>query len=330
MKKILLIAGLSESYYFEPFVNACLEKQVKIYILDKTLFPKHATLSVSLDKKGSVQGFIDVLEQGVGVAKEVRLQVSEIDTAWHLRDGVLNSEQAGRTLEERFAENETSIAIRSFLSTLQCKWVNKKEVIDSLSSNKLYQQKLAAEVGLTTPDTLISNNPRDVIDFSEHRNGLLLKQLGYIRLDDKGEYFLYSNRFSHEEIRHSPEAIRSCPIFAQEYVEKRFEYRVMVIGDRVLACQIDSQASEATKVDWRHYDFENVAHTQINLPKGVQEKLLKFMERADLRYGAIDMIETPNGEFVFLEINPSGQWGWIADLAELPIPEAVAEMLEAY
>ena len=52
------------------------------------------------------------------------------------------------------------------------------------------------------------------------------------------------------------------------------------------------------------------------------------MEGVDLRYGAIDLIETPDGEFVFLEVNPSGQWGWIADLGGLPIPEAVADMLE--
>jgi len=49
----------------------------------------------------------------------------------------------------------------------------------------------------------------------------------------------------------------------------------------------------------------------------------------DERISAIDLIETPQGEFVFLEVNPSGQWGWIADLAGLPIPEAVADMLKA-
>ena len=53
------------------------------------------------------------------------------------------------------------------------------------------------------------------------------------------------------------------------------------------------------------------------------------MDAIGLKYGAIDLIETPNGDFVFLEVNPSGQWGWISDLAGLPIPEAVADMLEA-
>jgi glutathione synthase/RimK-type ligase-like ATP-grasp enzyme len=103
----------------------------------------------------------------------------------------------------------------------------------------------------------------------------------------------------------------------------------MVIGSRVLSCKIDSQASEATKIDWRHYDFVNVKHTAVNLPDDIQQKLLRFMQAVGLRYGAIDMVETPKGDFVFLEINPSGQWGWIADIAGLPISEAVAEMLDS-
>jgi glutathione synthase/RimK-type ligase-like ATP-grasp enzyme len=103
----------------------------------------------------------------------------------------------------------------------------------------------------------------------------------------------------------------------------------MVIGNRILSCRIDSQASEATKVDWRHYDFKNVEHLQIELPDEVRKKLHRFMNAIGLKYGAIDLIETPNGDFIFLEVNPSGQWGWIADFAGLPIPEAVAEMLEA-
>jgi glutathione synthase/RimK-type ligase-like ATP-grasp enzyme len=69
------------------------------------------------------------------------------------------------------------------------------------------------------------------------------------------------------------------------------------------------------------------AHVQVELPKAIQRKLLCFMKRAGLQYGAIDLIETPGGDFVFLEVNPSGQWEWIVVLAGLPIPQAVADML---
>ncbi len=104
----------------------------------------------------------------------------------------------------------------------------------------------------------------------------------------------------------------------------------MVIGSQILSCRIDSQASSKTIIDWRHYDITNVEHKHVDLPEDIQNKLQNFMKMIDLRYGAIDLIETPEHNFIFLEINPSGQWEWIANLTGLPIPEAVAKMLEEF
>ncbi|MCA9385364.1 hypothetical protein KC717_01810 [Candidatus Dojkabacteria bacterium] len=42
---------------------------------------------------------------------------------------------------------------------------------------------------------------------------------------------------------------------------------------------------------------------------------------------AIDMAVTPKGEYIFFEINPNGQYLWIEEMAELPISEAIAELL---
>ena len=46
-----------------------------------------------------------------------------------------------------------------------------------------------------------------------------------------------------------------------------------------------------------------------------------------LTFGAIDLIETPKGEYVFLEINPNGQWLWLDDMLDLGISAAVADWL---
>jgi len=230
----------------------------------------------------------------------------------------------------RFANNETRQALRAIFSTIQCKWINKRESIEYVNSNKFYQQLIAAHAGLSVPDTIISNSPDKVQRFSDLNGGLIAKAIGYVKLDEDGKLALYSERFSREEIVENHDAIRICPLYGQKYIEKLYEYRVMAIGSRILSCRIDSQASDKTKIDWRHYDLENVRHECVDLPEDVQKKLLRFMAMVDLRYGAIDLIETPDHDFVFLEINPSGQWGWIANLARLPIPKAVAQMLEEF
>src|SRR3989344_4748336 len=262
MKTILLIAGLGQRYYYDPFFKACENKDLRICIFDPNLFPSEASISIAFDVCWALTGFIDVLEYRSGELMSSRLLIQDINIAWYLREDSTQVKE-GNFLEDRFSNNESRGAIRSFLSVLRCKWVNRKETIDFLASNKLYQQLIANHVGLLVPATLISNNADSVTNFSDPEEGLLLKSIGYIKLD---------------------------------------EYRVMVIGNRVLACRIDSQASEKTKVDWRHYDFENVEHSPVELPLGIQENLLRFMKMIGLQYGAIDLIETPKREFVFLEV----------------------------
>lgn len=332
MRTVLIVADRTEEYYYGPFIKACEKKDLRICILDLTRFPTEADFSIYLSDAEGITGHIGVLEYGTDGYKNVQLPVTDTDIAWYLREGgnrPARRSNSSPSLEQRFSENELRVALRSFLTVLDCKWVNRKETVELIASNKLYQQLIARRCGLSTPRTLVSNDPERVVSFSDPNCGLLLKSLGYIRLDDDEKCALYSERFSHDELMGSDAAIHACPIFAQEYVEKRYEHRVMVIGSRVLSCRIDSQASELTKVDWRHYDFDNVEHVQVELPLDIQQNLLHFMAEIDLRYGAIDLIEMPDGKFVFLEVNPSGQWGWIADIAGLPITEAAADMLES-
>ncbi len=51
------------------------------------------------------------------------------------------------------------------------------------------------------------------------------------------------------------------------------------------------------------------------------------MKTLGLCYGAVDMIITPENEYVFLEVNPSGQWGWIEELTGMKISKAIATLL---
>ena len=291
------------------------------------MLSKQSMISLAVDKNGKISGFIDVVKYCSGKTKEVRLHISDIDVSWYLREGLVYKSDKEETIESRFIENESRKAFFSLLSVLSCKWVNRKETIDYLSSNKFYQQIVARKCGLSISRTLISNDYKSVVKFSDPKEGLLIKSIGQVRLDDNGKYFLYSQKFSHKELTESKDAIASCPVFSQEYVEKLYEHRVMVIGKKVLCCRIDSQASEMTRIDWRHYDFKNVEHIKIELPKKVQKSLLMLMRELGLQYGAIDLIETKDNDFVFLEINPSGQWEWISKFAGLSISEAVADML---
>jgi glutathione synthase/RimK-type ligase-like ATP-grasp enzyme len=54
------------------------------------------------------------------------------------------------------------------------------------------------------------------------------------------------------------------------------------------------------------------------------------MARLGLSFGALDFVLTPDGRFVFLEINPNGQWMWLDDKLGFGITDAVVDWLCAH
>lgn len=58
----------------------------------------------------------------------------------------------------------------------------------------------------------------------------------------------------------------------------------------------------------------------------VRRGVTALLRHADLLYGALDFIVTPSGEWIFLELNPNGQWAWIKPTRHL-ITAAIADLL---
>jgi glutathione synthase/RimK-type ligase-like ATP-grasp enzyme len=64
------------------------------------------------------------------------------------------------------------------------------------------------------------------------------------------------------------------------------------------------------------------------LPQEVESQCVHLTRALGLAFGAIDLILTPQGEYVFLEINPNGQWAWLQQvIPSLPLREALADLL---
>lgn len=139
------------------------------------------------------------------------------------------------------------------------------------------------------------------------------------------QYMVFTQRVDLDDL--DEEAIRAAPAIYQPEVDKAFEVRATIVGDVVLGCQIDSTASERTSLDWRHYDFDVVAHRAIDVPETVSRPLLALCRSHGLRYGAADLIVSPDGSWTFLELNPNGQWGWIEEQAGIPVDEHLAREL---
>ncbi|WP_281979556.1 grasp-with-spasm system ATP-grasp peptide maturase [Tenacibaculum mesophilum] len=181
--------------------------------------------------------------------------------------------------------------------------------------NKLKTLGLAREVGLKIPDTIITNNYDDVVQFFlKSKNGLISKAIheAYADKSNIGEDFWISNKtISINSLGEIPNSFG--PSIFQENIQKKYEIRVFFLdGDFYSSC-IFSQSNEKTKVDFRNYDQKRPNRiTPYKLPEKVENKIKKLMSILDLNTGSIDLIKNKKNQYVFLEINPVGQFGFVS------------------
>jgi len=53
----------------------------------------------------------------------------------------------------------------------------------------------------------------------------------------------------------------------------------------------------------------------------------QMLARLDLVSGAFDFIVSRDGDWFFLEVNPTGEWAWLEEFLGLPIRDAFIEVL---
>jgi glutathione synthase/RimK-type ligase-like ATP-grasp enzyme len=135
----------------------------------------------------------------------------------------------------------------------------------------------------------------------------------------------HTQRVTRGDLGHFPR-LRHSPMIFQPCLDKRVEVRVTVVGNRVFAAEIHSQRNGRTRIDSR-LDFERTPHYAHELPEPIAEKCCALTARLELAYSTIDLIVTPDEEYVFLELNPNGQYLWIEKITGLPISEAIADHL---
>ena len=282
---------------------------------------KQTHLSLSLNQQNLV-GLVDILPKS--------LDLGEIKSVWYRRPEQPKLKDATNPVIAKFVEDEFQATLWSLYTCLDGYWMDRPlQGRHLLEHNKLYQLKLASQVDLKVPETLVTNDADRLIRFCEEIGGEVALKVLRSRIFQTNEVDLgiYTNRVSLTYLKEHRDQIVSAPMMAQEYVQKQLEFRVTVVGRKIFTCAIHSQDSGMTKDDWRHYDFANVKHEPYQLPSEIESKLFRFMDKCGLHFGAIDMILTPEGEYVFLEVNPNGQFGWIEGLTAMPISKAIAEAL---
>ena len=255
--------------------------------------------------------------------------LSQIRSCWYRRPFPQSLSQNLISQQSReFASNEIEAFTKGLWTYLSDRfWINYPLVLRQAES-KINNLKIASDLGFFIPRTIVTNDPKEALEFINRCNGNIINKVlgkGHVEYQ-RDYYFVYTHRVSSKDIS-DLENVKYAPTLLQEYVPKAVEIRTTVVGSEVFSCEIHSQESGKTLDDWRHYDFDNVKHAIHRLPSSVNALCLKMAEIFNLKFATFDFILTPDNRYVFLEINPNGQWLWIEQLTGLPISQAVADLL---
>jgi len=319
-KDIVLIISKPIDPHADVMAGHLKRRNVRFERLHPGDLPTTAKLSVEYaDGKATRSSFVG---RGVSLAFE------DIKSVWLRRTDPPTLPEGLSQREREFAMAECAELIQGLYRITDAFWVNRPDK-SRIGSCKPYQLEVARRLGFRIPHTLITNDGEQLMDFFDACEGAVIYKTmsqGLLGLADFK--MVYTNRVMLDDLKHV-HLLRNAPGQFQELIPKRCDLRITVIGRRVFPVEIHSQENRAALQDWRRAEPQDLRHLPHALPASVERQCCLLLDQLELSCGAIDMVLTPNGEYVFLEINPAGQFGWIDELTGIPLTATLADMLVA-
>ncbi|MBW4614195.1 MAG: MvdC family ATP-grasp ribosomal peptide maturase [Desmonostoc vinosum HA7617-LM4] len=316
---VLLLTHSGDYFTIDRVIDALLKRGVQPFRLDTDQFPIAVQLQAHLDNSGSHH----TLQYG-----DRSISTEQVQSVWMRR---IWQPQLGKDLAPQYQQaciRESMTTLDGFWDSLKtARWVDDLQHINA-TENKLHQLRVAREVGLVIPRTLVTNNPEAAREFFHDVNGkMIAKLLAPLSSGMEGSsFFLYTSSVKEEDLLNA-QTLRYCPMVFQEQIPKQRELRVIFVNGKLFVGALDASRYAGTTQDWRRANQEDCVWQTHELPEDLAQHLHIFMTKVGLTFGAFDFIQTPSGEYVFLEINPTGEWGMLERDLNYPISEAIADAL---
>ncbi len=200
---------------------------------------------------------------------------------------------------------------------------------DDNKLNKLTALKFAVEVGLKIPDSIVTTQKEEAIEFAKNHDFHIISKNFSPGIFAYYKEFLVATltlEITKGMLEDLPESFH--PILFQKQIDKEFELRIFYLNEEMFCCAIMSQNDEATKVDFRNYNFEKANRTPpFELPTELKRQLITLMNKLNLNSGSIDLLVNDADEFIFLEVNPIGQFSQVSSPGNYQLEKKVADSL---
>jgi glutathione synthase/RimK-type ligase-like ATP-grasp enzyme len=181
----------------------------------------------------------------------------------------------------KFVHEEWIEGIASLWKVIDAKWVNSPTALIN-ASNKLGQLRLASDVGLQTPKTLVTNDRKGLLDFFEDCNCNIIAKTLHGSEGIPNNSMIYTAKILRKDLKYAGK-LAYAPCLFQEYIPKKIELRINIIGNTLKVAEIQSQRSRRTIHDWRRDDkFNKTTYCKATIPRDVGYKLLQLMKALNL------------------------------------------------
>jgi glutathione synthase/RimK-type ligase-like ATP-grasp enzyme len=323
MKKVLIISNPQDKH------TECVVAKIQKLGAEPLLFyPEKLgqNFSITLTHFADERVFTPIL-----FTREIESNFSDFYSVWFRRPRLVTFELEEISHEGiEFVRDEWRALLEAIYALMKTSlWVSHPDRLRE-AARKPVQMLIANELGLRTPHTLITNDSSKAKEFFQAYKGkVICKPTGSgwtYSQDGKSVKYVLTNRMCPNDFE-ADEEIRMAPVTFQEEIPKAYEVRVNIIGQEVLAIKIDSQRSEISQLDWRRYDVDKTPYSAYQLPIEIKSKCLKLTQMLGLEFGAIDLIRTPDGNYIFLEINGNGQFLWAEELSGVKVSDSLAYLL---
>lgn len=312
---MILIVSNPKDGHVTPVCDELTRRGADFAIYDPATYPKSSTITVGSGTRSRLAW------------DNHEIDVPEIDAFWYRRPGdfVLPDElSAGET---SWLRTECGHVLRALWESSTGIWVSAPDAVRR-AGLKLLQLEYARALGFAVPDFVVTNDVAVARRFvAAHPHGVVVKALANPAIHDGDRVgSIYTHVLTPSDIAEI-DSVQFGPAYFSAFVPKLHDVRVTVVGDQVFAVAIESADDPLGRVDFRRAEVYDLVHRIIDLPGAVADSCRNLVSQLGLRFGAIDLLQTPEGDFVFLEINPNGQWLWLEQITGVPLTSALCNVL---
>ncbi len=301
---MILVIGAPDEVHAKYIYDKLLAKGEEPVYFDTKKIPNNLMISWNASEKDFLNGYF--------LIDGNKIKFSDIKSVfWRNHYGYQQNLANNDYMLKYFIERDIQCAFDSLFASSDWLWCNSLKAIE-LHKKKVFQLNQMVKNNIRVPNTLITNNKEDLLEFLEKNNDNVIFKpvMGGA----------YTKKLSKESLNSElVNKLINSPVQFQEMVEG-VDLRVYVIGKEVFAAKIETDI-----LDFRTDKQAKVV--PVELPQEVIEKCFKIMELFDLNYSGIDIRLSDKGEYVFLEANPAPMFIHFEKESGYPISDTLVKML---